>query len=385
MNFKKFKESLKYKKYNKLKIFIRYIEFKLKDFGIDLIINFNLFKIKSKPMIDLGSFKDNRFINYLLYSLKNDFIFVYKKDENTKKLFKRIGLVNFFKHTLPNNQNQKNIKLKFSLNKEICESNEVNFDINYFNYIYNKKNISLEKNLIMPYYMYPRIYNSFYKKIKIRTQPDFNLRIFFSGSVVEDGYKSFNWHENPEKFPNRIEIINKILKEFKNEIFIIRNKNDLYNIDISKKKIIFCLHKKMIKKTSYILNFKKNFDFLSRSCFNLSCPGVVMPLCHHLIEGIKVGSIPITNCEELLYPNLNKEVSLQYSNLDHLIEKIDQALNMKEDEILFMRNKVLDFYKFNLSPEIFLEKFQKLALQNKKKIICCDDHGSINAFKENLH
>ena len=140
----------------------------------------------------------------------------------------------------------------------------------------------------------------------------------------------------------------------------------------------------MIKKTSYILDFKTNFDFLSRSCFNLSCPGVVMPLCHHLIEGIKVGSIPITNCEELLYPNLNHEISLQYSNLDNLIEKIDQALNMKDDEILFMRNKVLNFYKLHLSPEIFLKKFQKLVLQNKKKIICCDDHGSINAFKENI-
>ena len=109
-----------------------------------------------------------------------------------------------------------------------------------------------------------------------------------------------------------------------------------------------------------------------------------MPLCHHLIEGIKVGSIPITNCEELLYPNLNHEISLQYSNLDNLIEKIYQALNMKNDEILFMRNKVLNFYKLHLSPEIFLKKFQQLILQNKKKIICCDDHGSINAFKENI-
>ena len=383
MNFKKFEESLKYKNYNKWKIFIRFIEFKLKDFGIDFIIWFNLFKIKSKPMIDLGSFKDNRFINFLLYSLKNDFVLVYKKDENTKKLFKRIGLINFFKHTLPNNQKQEKIKFKFSINKEICETNEVNFDINYFKYIYNKRNISLEKNLVMPYYMYPRIYNSFYEKIKIRTQPDFNFRIFFSGSVVEDGYKSFNWSKNPEKFPSRIKIINKILNEFKHEIFIIRKKSDLNNIEISKKKIIFCLHDQMIKKTSYILDFKKNFDFLSRSCFNLSCPGVVMPLCHHLIEGIKVGSIPITNCEELLYPNLNHEMSLQYSNLDNLVEKIDEALNMKDDEILYMRNKVLNFYKLHLSPEIFLEKFQKLVLQNKKKIICCDDHGSVNAFKEN--
>ena len=381
MNFKKFEESLKYKKYKRWKIFIRFIEFKLKDFGIDLIINFNLFKIKYKPMIDLGSFKDNRFINFLLYSLKNDYTLVYKKDENTKKLFKRIGLVNFFKHTLPNNQKKEKIKFKFSINKQICETNEVNFDINYFKYIYNKKYISLQKNLIMPYYMYPRIYNSFYEKIKIKTQPDFNLRVFFSGSVVEDGYKSFNWYKSPEKFPNRIKIINKILNEFKNEIFIIRDKSDLNNIEISKKKIIFCLHDKMIKKISNILNFKKNFDFLNKSCFNLNCPGVVMPLCHHLIEGIKVGSIPITNCEELLYPNLNHEISLQYSNLDNLIEKIYQALNMKNDEILFMRNKVLNFYKLHLSPEIFLKKFQQLILQNKKKIICCDDHGSINAFK----
>ena len=46
------------------------------------------------------------------------------------------------------------------------------------------------------------------------------IEIFFSGSVVEDGYKSFNWQKSPEKFPNRIQIINKILNEFKNEIFI---------------------------------------------------------------------------------------------------------------------------------------------------------------------
>ena len=63
----------------------------------------------------------------------------------------------------------------------------------------------------------------------------------------------------------------------------------------------------MVKKTSYILDFENNFKFLSKSCFNLSCPGVVMPLSHHLIEGIKVGSIPITNCDELLNPNLNKK------------------------------------------------------------------------------
>ena len=133
----------------------------------------------------------------------------------------------------------------------------------------------------------------------------------------------------------------------------------------------------MIKKTSYTLDFENNFNFLSNSCFNLSCPGVVMPLCHHLIEGIKVGSIPITNCEKLLFPNLSEDISLQYSNLDHLLEKIDEALHMDEDRIVHMRSKVQEYYKLNLSPEAFKEKFKKIIFQNEKKIICCDDHRSV--------
>ena len=133
----------------------------------------------------------------------------------------------------------------------------------------------------------------------------------------------------------------------------------------------------MIKKTSYTLNFKNNFKLLSNSCFNLSCPGVVMPLCHHLIEGIKVGSIPITNCEKLLFPNLSKDISLQYSNLNQLIEKIHEALKMDEDKIINMRSKVQEYYNVNLSPEVFKENFKKIIFHDGKKIICCDDHRSV--------
>ena len=387
MNFREFKQSLKYKNYKIWKILIRFIEYKIKNLTIDLIINLNKFKPKpnSRVVIDIGTYSDNSYINFLIYSLKDEFLFSYDKNKYTKKLFRRIGFVNFFKHTTSNSNLDKKPKIKISMKPDYKNKNEneILIDTDYFKFLENKKYVENKNELIMPYFMYPRIYNSYYKKINIIKKPDFNLRIFFSGSVVAEGYSSFRWEKEPEKFPNRISIINKIIKEFKEDIFFIKSKKDFKTNNFLKKKIIFCLHDKMIKKTSYILNFKKNFDFLSRSCFNLSCPGVVMPLCHHLIEGIKVGSIPITNCEELLYPNLNHEVSLQYSNLDNLIEKIDEALNMKNDEILFMRNKVLNFYKLHLSPETFLEKFQKLLLQNKKEIICCDDHGSVNAFKEN--
>ena len=146
------------------------------------------------------------------------------------------------------------------------------------------------------------------------------------------------------------------------------------------KKIIFCLHENVIKKTTYKLNFEENLNLLSQSCFNLNCPGVVMPLSHHIIEGIKVGSIPITSCNNLIFPNLDNENSLIYSNLDELKNKIYEALNMKEDETIFKRSKVQEFYKLNLSPESFKKNFNKITLNNKSRIICCDDHGSIKGM-----
>ena len=377
MKFKEYKESLKFRKYNNFKILIRFIEYKIKDFTIDLLINFNLIKSNSKQIIDLGSFSDNRFINFFVHSLKDNFIFVYKKDQNTKKLLKRIGIINFFKYTQPKNKYEKGKKIKILINKKPREENEVLIDTDYFKYFYNSQNKDFENNLIMPYYMYPRIYNSYYKDIKPQEKPNFNLRIFFSGSIVKDGYKNFNWSYENEKFPNRIKIIENIIKEFKNEIFFIKTKNDLKKIFQSKKKIFFCLHDKMIKKTSYTLNFKENLYLLGNSCFNLNCPGVVMPLCHHMIEGMKVGSIPITNCDKLVHPNLSNQNSLQYSNIDQLIEKFHEALIMPQEEIILMRKNVLDYYNLNLSPENFKTKFLQMISDKGQKLICCDDHRSV--------
>lgn len=376
MNFKDFKNTLGYRNYGNFKIFLRYFEYRVKNILVNLIINLNFTILGSKRCIDLGSFKDNRFINFMIYALKDDFIFLYKKDKNTKKLFNRIGLLNFFKYTSPNSKYVSQIKMNFLENKQIESEEEISLNTNYFKFFYDQKKIKKEQ-LIMPYYMYPRIYNSFYKKIYSKKKPNFNLRIFFSGSVFGDVYNNFYWYKEPEKFPNRIRIINNIIKEFKSEIFFIKSKSDIYSNLIFKKKIIFCLHDKMIKKTSYILNFENNFKFLSNSCFNLSCPGAVMPLCHHLIEGMKVGSIPITNCEKLFFPNLNSNMVLNYSNMNQLNDQIIRALDMKEDEIIYMRENVLKFYEQNLSPESFKLKFiNNLDLKNRE-IICCDDHRSV--------
>ena len=374
MNFKEYKASLVFRKYSDSKILLRFVEYKIKNFFLAILATLNIFKFNSKKIIDLGSFRDNSYINYFLFSLKDEYSFTYNNDEHARKILRRIGFFNFFKFTTSNLffKNKKKIKISMYPNEE---NDKILIDTNYFNYFYDTKN-NKTNHIVMPYFMYPRIYNSFYKKINILKKPNFNIRIYFSGSVNEEGYRNFYWKKEPEKFPDRIKIINFIKKEFGSEIYFINSKKDLKSSAFLKKKIIFCLHENVIKKTTYKLNFKENFNLLSLSCFNLNCPGVVMPLSHHLIEAIKVGSIPITSCNNLILPNLNNENSLIYSNLDELRNKINEALNMKEDEIIFKRSKVQEFYKFNLSPESFKKNFNKITLNNKSRIICCDDHGS---------
>ena len=381
MNFNEFKQSLKYKKYKIWKIIVRYLEYKSKDLLISILISFNKFKFNSKKIINLGNFKDNSYINFLHYSLKNDYCFSYNENRDAKKLFKRIGFINFFKNTVSNSYLKESENIKLNMHFEGINKNEIFIDTNYYDYLSDREKLKQNCEIIMPYFMYPRIYNTFYKKINVIKKPNLDFRIFFSGSIVEEGYKSFTWEENEKKFPNRIKIINEILKEYKNEIFLIKSKKDLKSNQIFKKKIILCLHEKMIKKSSYILDFKDNFNLLSSSCFNLNCPGVVMPLCHHLVEGMKVGSIPITNCENFVYPKLTEKNSLNYTSIEELNNKIQQALHMPEDKILFMRSNVLNYYKSYLSPESFKIKFRKILEKNKKKIIFCDDHRSVNQIK----
>ena len=48
MNFKKFKASLAFRKYNNSKIILRFIEYKIKNIFLDLLVNLNIFKFNSK-------------------------------------------------------------------------------------------------------------------------------------------------------------------------------------------------------------------------------------------------------------------------------------------------------------------------------------------------
>lgn len=68
---------------------------------------------------------------------------------------------------------------------------------------------------------------------------------------------------------------------------------------------------------------------LARTRFFLACPGVRYPMSHNLIEALAVGSVPILQYSELLFPALEHGKNcLVYRNEAELLEVVKQALHM---------------------------------------------------------
>ena len=122
-------------------------------------------------------------------------------------------------------------------------------------------------------------------------------------------------------------------------------------------------------------SLNQHFEIISKSQFLLTAPGADMPLCHHLIEGIKMRSIPISNYTNLHKPIIPADNYLYFSNYDTLKTCIDEALIMSDEEINSKQKNLEKFYDQVLSPSSFLESFKK---RKNNKILACNDVESLN-------
>lgn len=358
-------------KYSKFKSLLVNFESFIKKSLLFLVVIFNfLFHKKKNQYIDIENYKnkDSRFINYLFLSLSQNYNFSYDISFSTLDFVKKIGIRNFLNYATPNFFSKNTIKLKFFLNKENINKNELSFNTNYFS------NINKDK-IFLPYYIYPKVYNQDYQSLKKLKKNEKKIKIFFSGSTNRDVYEKFIWFDNQNnKLLTRIEIINYVIKNFKDKIFIIKNYNDLRKINYSKTPIVLSINDNLIKKKKTNLTNYEHFELISKSDFLLTAPGADMPLCHHFIEAIKMKSIPISNYADLHQPQISQKNYLKFNDFDTLSESIIRALNMPKDEIKSMQSNLESYYDDQLSPMSFLKKFEK---RNSNEIIACNDVESL--------
>jgi len=101
--------------------------------------------------------------------------------------------------------------------------------------------------------------------------------------------------------------------------------------------------------------WQKNWlQTLAASSFALCPSGVVFPLSHNLIEAMAVGTIPILNYADWLFPALQDGINcIVFKTLAQLDEKIEAIAHMSDAQIAEMRQAVIDYYDCYLDPAKF--------------------------------
>jgi len=113
---------------------------------------------------------------------------------------------------------------------------------------------------------------------------------------------------------------------------------------------------------------------ISKSNFILTAPGADMPLCHHLIEGIKMRTIPISNYANLHRPLISENDYIYFNDYETLHKSILTALNMSDEEIKIKQDNLEKFYNTKLSPTSFLNNFES---RKDNEIVSCNDVESL--------
>lgn len=98
---------------------------------------------------------------------------------------------------------------------------------------------------------------------------------------------------------------------------------------------------------------------LARADFFLCPPGIVMPMCHNVVEAMAVGTIPVISYPEWLHPNLRHlENCVVFDGKDDLVEKMRLVLQMPPARVEQMRAAVIDYYDRHLRPETLVDAIE---------------------------
>lgn len=93
--------------------------------------------------------------------------------------------------------------------------------------------------------------------------------------------------------------------------------------------------------------------------FFLCPPGIVMPMCHNVIEAMAVGTIPLISYAEWFHPNLRHlHDCVVYGGPDDLAEKMRLVLAMPQADVARMRANVIDYYESHLRPEVVVQAIE---------------------------
>lgn len=173
-----------------------------------------------------------------------------------------------------------------------------------------------------------------------------SVRIFFAGNYNPDYYDHPIIRDDYGKLTRH-----NIITQLRNHsaVWVIKDEHELANVFSDS-----TYHNQVIiiDTTRFRLDQTRWLDYLANADFFVAPPGVLMPMCHNIIEAMAVGTIPITNYPDWFLPeHLENMVNcISFSSPESLINQIEAVLSMDGAEIELLRANTIAYYKHWLSP-----------------------------------
>lgn len=118
--------------------------------------------------------------------------------------------------------------------------------------------------------------------------------------------------------------------------------------------IVLVPRARMYISTVDLIHVLRGFDFF------LAPSGVVMPLCHNVVEAIFAGTIPILQYGHLFDPPLRDGVEcLAYRTEEDLVAAVERALTMPQEEVDRMRAALKAYYEAHLTIDHVVGQMRK--------------------------
>lgn len=178
------------------------------------------------------------------------------------------------------------------------------------------------------------------------------VRVFFSGD--SKGYTRNRIRYPKEKLP-RLEVINTIIDRMTDDVLLVKDESilaSLANVTYTNKCVLVDTSVIWVNERDWMAN-------MARTDFFLSPPGIVMPMCHNLIEAMAVGTIPVTNYPEWFDPDLtHMENCIVFDDRDDLIEKLKLVLQMEQNQIARIRKNAINYYETYLRSNAFVQRIE---------------------------
>lgn len=244
----------------------------------------------------------------------------------------------------------------------------------YFNELLsNQKN---ENTYHVPICQHPLMYHKNLWNIRIENHIQRKQSVFMAGDFDHSTYKKIS-EEKKFNVLDRVTISSFLEKN--DRFFDIKSQNELDKFLRSTldKKII------LVKKHNFVINMESLRDVLKSFDFFLALPGYIMPLAHNIAEAMSAGCIPLIQdtYAALFHPALVNEVNaVTFTSLDDLNNRINEIFNYSRDEILYLRNNVIQYYSKSLMPDKIVDLIKS---KNFEKIYLLAEDVSVNEIRNN--